>query len=734
MKINFKKLLPTNLIGGLVILGITLILLFVLLAISDSELEKTAIFALNEAAEDKQHQINIEFDNAKNSVISIAETLLEYPLEDEELQNFLYRKKELYNFENLYVVNPTLQGVSQDGTEKDFSLLINDSTYFKYEIGVAQVSYPVEDEETQVNSLYFYTPIEGNGYIFAEYSLEKINESLEQEVGDFGYALFTDSTGRDFYISEVTFLQDNEIGDYNFDNTSQSIDEVIANLSNHEGGSIAYELNGTKMVAVYKPINANNWSLVIAVGKNIYINNIRVMSTLLIIFLLSVFAGLMFFTLAMYNAKKTLEKVAYYDKLTGMPNLAKFKNDVYEILKNNPDKQYVVVKFDILNFKAINEMYGFEIGNKVLCAFSECANVAKSRVKSFMAARTGADEFMMFATDGVLEHIHDFIPRYEKSIKMLTPEIENHYLVFKYGRYIIEKNYTDVDEILSRAGIAHRLAKARTDTNICDFDIDMKNNLLNKVEITNKMEAALENEEFVAYLQPKVDLKTGKTSSAEALVRWIEPDGKINFPGSFIPIFEGNGFIVKLDNYILNSVCKTLVAWQDKGFEIVPVSVNFSRKHFINPDFINNLIKIVDSYNIDRKYIEIELTETIVLDNEDAIEELLLKIKNAGFKVSIDDFGSGYSSLGLLKDLDVDTLKLDRSFFINNNNKIKGELVVDAIINLAHGLGMDIVAEGVEEAHQVEFLKRIGCDVAQGYYFEKPISLAEFEKKHLQKN
>ncbi len=241
------------------------------------------------------------------------------------------------------------------------------------------------------------------------------------------------------------------------------------------------------------------------------------------------------------------------------------------------------------------------------------------------------------------------------------------------------------------------------------------------------MYGALERNEFEVYMQPKVDLKTGEISGAEALVRWNHPELGLLNPIRFIPIFEKNGFITKLDKFVFDQVCLYLRSWLNLGYHVVPVSVNVSRIHFLNANFVHDYNKIKENYNIPDNLIEIEITESVVFSNEkeDEIFTVMRKFRNDGFDISMDDFGSGYSCLGLLKDMPIDTLKLDK-IFLEHIEDYSSQIIVNNIVNMAKNLNLNVISEGVETDMQVDFLRDIGCDMAQGFIFEKPIPISEF--------
>ena len=257
----------------------------------------------------------------------------------------------------------------------------------------------------------------------------------------------------------------------------------------------------------------------------------------------------------------------------------------------------------------------------------------------------------------------------------------------------------------------------------------MRERMMKEADIESKMEKALENREFVFYLQPKYDVQGHHILGAEALVRWIGKDGQVVMPGDFIPIFEKNGFILKLDEYVFESVCQYLADRIQKNLPVVSVSINISRLHFYQPDFIERYGKIKKKYHLPDGLLELEITENILLEDMKKVQEIITKLQNQGFICSVDDFGSGYSSLNSLKDLPFDIIKLDKLFLDNSYNAKRSQEIIKAIIDMAKHIDMKTVAEGVETNEQLDFLKTTDCDMIQGYIFSKPIPVHEFEKQ-----
>lgn len=253
-----------------------------------------------------------------------------------------------------------------------------------------------------------------------------------------------------------------------------------------------------------------------------------------------------------------------------------------------------------------------------------------------------------------------------------------------------------------------------------------------RIEIKNSSELinSIKNNEFIIFLQPKFDTITEKVVGAEALVRKLK-DGKIIMPNEFIPQYEKTGLITKLDTYVLEEVCKLQKKWRGLNLPLLPISINESRHHLKNKNHILELQRIINRYEADANLIELEMTETTVVEDILLAKKAAESVKNLGFVVSMDDFGTGYSSFNILKDIEIDILKIDKEFFKNLENNKRAKIIIETIIKMCKKLKIKTVAEGIETKEQVDFLKKVGCDIIQGYYFSKPITINEFEEKYL---
>lgn len=435
------------------------------------------------------------------------------------------------------------------------------------------------------------------------------------------------------------------------------------------------------------------------------------------------------------NDKKLIYEMAYIDKITGVGNKNKFIADVIDILikKNN---RYALAVVEISNFEVINELFGVEKGNDILRYTADVIKYNMFEDETFGRASAGRFNLLIKYDDdaGVrtrLEMIMDDICEYKTS-----DENSKCAVISCCGVYVIkdEDIYDSYNEM--EFNISHIIGRAKfallevsgKHINCCSFYND---EIRSQFIYESDMEYALKNNEFVVYIQPKYDIKDHSLTGGEALIRWNHHEKGFLPPDKFVPIFEKNGFIVDLDMYVFETVCKMQRKWLDMGVKPVRISVNQSRIHLFKRDYVDNLKSILDKYDVPAELIELEITETVAYESMDVISEVLKRLHDIGFKISMDDFGSGYSSLNMLKNLDVDVLKIDKGFFEETANTKRGQDIIESIIDMASKLGIETVAEGVETIEQVELLQGNGCDVAQGYFYAMPMPIEEYEEKEL---
>ncbi|MDO4546994.1 MAG: EAL domain-containing protein [Clostridia bacterium] len=422
------------------------------------------------------------------------------------------------------------------------------------------------------------------------------------------------------------------------------------------------------------------------------------------------------------QADKALKFRAERDTLTKLYNIETFYDKARELIEKK-NGAYVLCAVDVDNFKVINDQYGRSEGNKVLMYIAKVLRKAVEPTGG-ICCRVYADNFAYLFPESVVASL--FI---EKTISGKTSTYDGQTpLNLSIGAYIIDDMDIPVDLAYDRALIAKKSVKGNYINHIAYYNDFMRDEMLAEQSIVAQMESALAAGQFEAYLQPQFEIGTSALVGAEVLVRWNHPEQGLISPGAFIPIFEKNGFISKLDQYIREKTLKIIKGWMDAGKNVVPLSINVSRSEIIQDGFFENLIKSIESYGVPGEMINVEITETTFVDMPQVISDNVNRLKAYGITVEIDDFGSGYSSLNTLKDVPADILKLDMRFMEKAGVSQRGGAIINSIIRMARWLNMPVIAEGVENERQAEFLASIGCRYAQGYLYARPMPVSDFEK------
>lgn len=431
--------------------------------------------------------------------------------------------------------------------------------------------------------------------------------------------------------------------------------------------------------------------------------------------------------------EEKVKKLTLYDKVTGLHTYPRFIEEANKLLSENrkdKDYKYAIVYSDFTNFKHINDTYGYMVGDKIIKEFAKFA--VTDNPMSILGTRQYADNVLCIVKTYSSEGLTDRIINYNK---IFSQKQNNKYpglnLVISTGGYIIDDNEKDIINAIDNANIARKIIKSRQNGGFTFFEPEMLTLINKQVKILSDFPNALKNNEFKMYLQPQINIMTGKIFGAEALVRWIKSDGTIIYPNDFIPELKKNRTIIQLDFYMLEQALKTLNSWTKQNIKIIPISVNFSRLHFYDIDFADNLYKMTVKYDIQPKYIDIEVTEDLFMDDYEKFADNIKKLHKYGFSISIDDFGVGYSSLSILTNLEVQAIKIDKSFLYSAEKSTIQKNIIEYTFALANQLNLGVVCEGVENEEQLEFLKKVGCQIVQGYYYDKPLSLDKFESKWL---
>lgn len=396
-----------------------------------------------------------------------------------------------------------------------------------------------------------------------------------------------------------------------------------------------------------------------------------------------------------------------------------FTDYAAELLTTSHD-QLAMIQVDINGLKTLNAAYGETVCNKLIkdmsIALTSFAGNEQNITNPF------ADVFVMIHSYTNVQSLIRSIENMDKQLTDINPDIS---YCLSWGVYPIKNRNETVLSIIDKTTIARKSVKRHAIDNIGIFTPSLQDDM-NRIQlIENKMAKALKNNEFALYLQPKYDLTNNVINGAEALIRWIEPDGSVIEPSDFIPIFEQNGFVIRTDRFIWEEVCKTLKKWKDENIPLIPISINASRRNLANDDFTTYLNELMCEYHIDKNLIEIEITESF---DAPVNESLVKQLKSNGFRLLMDDFGSGYSSLNNLHRTDFDIIKLDKAFLSKFMESERGRMIMQHTISMIKDINLNIIAEGVETQEQAKFLENNGCDAAQGFLYSKPLPVHEFEK------
>mgnify|MGYP003527236897 FL=1 len=414
--------------------------------------------------------------------------------------------------------------------------------------------------------------------------------------------------------------------------------------------------------------------------------------------------------------------LATYDELTGIYNKQAFYAKTKEMLLDNPDKNFDLLRINIERFKVLNDLFGESTGDKLLRYIGKF--LKEINLPLCVSGRLYADNFVVCYEAGKGDS-----RRMINTLQMVADSFAiNNRTILSFGLYRIDDKTLPVSVMCDRANMALWKAKGNFKNPYCEYDEKMRQQVLKEQKIINAMEMAIQNKEFTLYIQPKYDIEKGIIIGAEALVRWISLENGFISPGDFIPVFENNGFVYEVDKFIWEESCRYLRKWLDEGREVHPISVNVSRIDLYTPKLVQHLVNLREKYQLPSQYLELEITESAYTEDPEQIITITRQLREAGFVILMDDFGTGYSSLNMLKDIQIDVLKLDMGFLKSSDYSAKGGNILTAILKMAESLKMQTIAEGVETKEQVEFLKSIGCRYVQGFYYSKPLPVGEFEK------
>lgn len=654
---------------------------------------------------------------------------------EDEIIDILKEVADRYSFKRMGFAEPDGGAYTTDDMFYD----ISDRAYFQASIqGETYISDLQIDPTDGEEIIVFSTPVTSRGEIIgvitATYRVDSLKEilavtSFEGE----GYTYIVQRDGSKVVDSTnpTSFQNMTNIFDSmrNADKrNTKVIKEAKRILENGKTGYVIFYNKVGKYMYV-TPLGINDWFLIDVVPVDFMesTSNYILHRTYLVCVILAVICIAVAFLIFQdeRKKKKQMQDLLYVDELTGGRTLAKFKLDALETMREGHDNVAFVV-MDLDDFKLINELFGYDEGNKVLRYIWDV--IQKNCRKEELAGRSQADNFAMLFFYEKKKDIEERILTLTEEIQhCFMPKNTEYILHPVFGVYYADRYDEDMDVILDCAILAHNYAKQERSGIFKVYADIMKDRIVQKKQLSDQIELAYANREFVAFYQPKYDSKTKRLAGAEALVRWRKPNGQMISPGLFIPHAEESGFVRKLDEYVFREVCMAQKRWLEKGLSIVPISVNISRKLLETPEFIDEYKKILDESGVPIEYIQLEITESAILDKQEDLINIMEKLHQVGFVILMDDFGTGYSSLMMLKSVPVDVMKLDKSF-VDDYDDFKGEQIIRRVMQMAQDLSIEVTAEGVETEDQYEFLKSIDCNTIQGYYFARPMPEEEFEE------
>lgn len=418
---------------------------------------------------------------------------------------------------------------------------------------------------------------------------------------------------------------------------------------------------------------------------------------------------------------------ATHDQLTTLYNEYYFYERCKELLQEKTGETYVMVCSDVHNFKLVNDVFGSYAGDQLLIQIGTHLKKSIRPEYGEVCGRLGNDRFAILLPKN----------RYRESVFLdavrhvaYVSEDTSYPVEIGVGVYEVDDVTVPISVMCDRALMAIKENRANYQNKIAYYDADMRDGMLKEQELTSDLKQAIEEGQLQMYLQPQISV-TGEVLGGEALVRWFHPQKGPIYPNEFIPVFEKNGMIAKLDRYIWECAARQLSEWKKQGHNDLHIAVNISPKDFYLLDVYGTFTNLVQKYDINPMNLKLEITESAIIMDLERQLELINRLQSAGFIIEMDDFGSGYSSLNMLKEIKVDVLKIDMAFVRKSTNDERGRKILKMIINLSKQLGMPVISEGVETADQVRFLTDIGCDVFQGYYFAKPMEVSEFEERYM---
>lgn len=641
----------------------------------------------------------------------------------------------------IMITSDAVEEVSVEAQDENMAAVVQDAWN-----GGSGISRIYTEEDTDENMFAYAVPVyadkEVAGALVAEVGTDVFADVLQDRsvLHGSGYIHLISDSGKILVRSEERVIEEELDTIYDNDYIVQEEQENIKDaLIKGESCFSEFTYNGETYQVLLAPLGVNGWYLFCvqtaqSISGSIYhlMTNTQIITVVVLFIILIIIA---YGYRIIYRSNHNLIKSAWYDPLTGAYNMAKFEYETAGIIENT--YEYSLAAMNIRQFKFINEIFGTRAADLLLCHMKSV--IADNVTENEYYCRNSEDMFYLLLRDTDRDRIKERIGKMIQEISRYAICNNRDYRILLYCGVVIGTDVEDeepsVKKSMTHVRFALDTARQSLKNNIWFYDTRLHEDEKLQNYVESHMNQALDNHEFKLYLQPKVNLSTGRTSGAEALVRWIAEEGRIIYPGQFIPVFEANGFCVNLDMYMLEEVCRQIRKWIDDGLTPVPVSVNQSKLLFYEADYIDNLKSLLDKYQIPAELISLEILEGLASENVNELNKRIGRLREIGFKISLDDFGSGYSSMNTLASLEIDELKFDRGFLLGL--KDSGEeyerqiIIMNEIVELTKKLKISTVVEGVETKENEELVRALGCEYGQGYYYSMPMSASEFSEKYV---
>lgn len=684
---------------------------------------------LKEIAVQTASSINNRMNENVTQLDTIALMLHMGNTAEEEILDYLSQLAQQDNIKRFGIADVSGNVITSD--RKSFN--IKEREYFQRSLHGEKVksnsmSDVVDGEQIIVYSVPLYDKKDYiNGVFFATYDTVKLAKTLNNaSFNNTGYSFIFNEAGEIILLSSQADGLENT---HNIQDLSQQKDIKIDNIDTQGSGIISFtDSSNRHNYFTYANIKNNDWLVASVFPQEVVTSKTQnLIITAFVTWLLIALGSASLVSYVYFIQKKSkiqLTKLAFEDSLTQHYNFNKF----IDLCKNNPHlDQYVLINCDIKGFKWFNEIYGEDIANSLLRTIMKCTD--NSCHLDELCCREKDDHFAILFKKNNPDRLRERLFDLANYIRLeFNKQHATSQFYFHFGVYEINDEHIDIKTAFQKTQYIKNDFKQLSQDDVIVYQEDVFQKDLRDQQIEKDFLNALQNEEFKVYIQPKVDVETGIVHTGEGLVRWEYPDHGLISPVMFIPIFEKNGMLESLDVYVFQQILKTLEKWRHHYHQDICVSVNVSRTYLFNEGFIDQFIQMVLRYDIHPSQIEVEITETTAYNHKEELIQILNQLRKHKIRIALDDFGSGYSSLNMLKDFPIDVVKIDQEFFrTTSSTYLRSHIIIEEVIELCHKLNIIVVAEGVETQEQKDFLAKHHCDYIQGYYYYKPMPIEEFE-------